>query len=55
MTEEEIKQRIRYLVEHGGIYEDPTDEIRRMVNVNRLMAAAILLGVLVDVAIELLR
>lgn len=31
MTQEEIKQRIRYLVEFGGVYEDPVDELRRQV------------------------
>ena len=25
---EQIKQRIAYLVEHGGLYEDPLDDIR---------------------------
>lgn len=28
MSDEQIKQRIAYLVEHGGLYEDPLDEIR---------------------------
>lgn len=31
MSEEEIKQRIKYLIEHGGIYDDPMDEVRRRV------------------------
>ena len=25
---EQIKQRIAYLVQHGGLYEDPLDDIR---------------------------
>ena len=29
MNDEEIKQRIRYLVEHGGVYDDPLAEVRR--------------------------
>jgi hypothetical protein len=28
MSDEQIKQRIAYLVEHGGLYEDPIAEIR---------------------------
>ena len=28
MTNEQIKQRIAYLVQHGGLYEDPLDGIR---------------------------
>jgi hypothetical protein len=28
MSDEHIKQRIAYLVQHGGLYEDPTAEIR---------------------------
>lgn len=31
MSNEEIKQRIAYLVEHGGLYDDPLDELRRWV------------------------
>lgn len=27
---EQIKQRIKYLVEHGGIADDPLDEVKRM-------------------------
>jgi hypothetical protein len=29
MNDEQIKQRIAYLVEHGGLADDPLDEIRR--------------------------
>jgi hypothetical protein len=29
MNDEELKQRIQYLVEHGGLYEDPIAEVRR--------------------------
>lgn len=28
MSNEEIKQRIAYLVEHGGLYDDPLGELR---------------------------
>lgn len=30
MNDEQIKQRIAYLVEHGGIADDPLAEVRRM-------------------------
>ena len=29
MTNEQIQQRIKYLVEHGGIWDDPLADIRR--------------------------
>lgn len=55
MTKEEIQQRIRYLVEHGGVYDDPHDDIRRKVTINRLLAVAALLMVAADLAFELAR
>lgn len=30
MSNEDIKQRIQYLIEHGGVYDDPLADIRRM-------------------------
>lgn len=29
MSDEQIKQRINYLVQHGGLWDDPLDDIRR--------------------------
>lgn len=29
MNDHELQQRIKYLVEHGGIWDDPLDEVRR--------------------------
>ncbi len=29
MSNEEIQQRIKYLVEHGGLYDDPLADIRK--------------------------
>lgn len=29
MNDEEIKQRIKYLVEHGGVFDDPLAEAKR--------------------------
>lgn len=40
MTEEEIQQRIRYLVEHGGLYDDPIDDLRRKVRLLFYMTGA---------------
>jgi hypothetical protein len=31
MMNEEIKQRIQYLVEHGGIWDDPLNDLRRQI------------------------
>jgi hypothetical protein len=40
MSDEQIKQRIKYLVEHGGIYDDPIDDLRQRVRVLSWMTAA---------------
>lgn len=40
MSDEQIKQRIKYLVEHGGIYDDPIDDLRRKVRVLFYMCSA---------------
>ena len=29
MNDEQLRQRINYLVEHGGLWNDPLDDIRR--------------------------
>lgn len=55
MTDEEIKQRIRYLVEHGGLWDDPQDDIRRKVNVNRMLTATALVLVAIDLVFEIMR
>lgn len=31
MNNHEIEQRIKYLIEHGGIWDDPLADIRRQV------------------------
>lgn len=31
MSNEEIRQRIQYLIEHGGVWDDPLADIRRQV------------------------
>lgn len=55
MTDEQIKQRIAYLVEHGGVYEDPMDDVRRTVRwAFALAGLAAVLGI-VELAVALLR
>lgn len=31
MSNEQIEQRIKYLVEHGGLWDDPLDDLRRQI------------------------
>ena len=33
MDDNTLEQRIRYLIEHGGVYDDPLVELRRLVRV----------------------
>lgn len=51
MTKEEIDQRIRYLVEHGGVYEDPIDELRRQIRLAMVLSAVGLLVTWVAIAV----
>ena len=39
MNDEQIKQRINYLVEHGGIFDDPFAALHRKVNLALLLAS----------------
>ena len=39
MTDQEIKQRIAYLVEHGGICDDPLADIRRDIRILFVLTA----------------
>lgn len=43
MTDDEIKQRIKYLVEHGGLYDDPLADLRRAVRVLFALAGVALI------------
>jgi hypothetical protein len=52
MSDEQIKQRIAYLVEHGGVWDDPHDDIRRKVTINRILAGLALVIVGVDLVID---
>lgn len=51
MNDEQLKQRIAYLVEHGGMYDDPWSDIKRLVRwAIGVSAGALLLG-LINLAI----
>lgn len=51
MSDEQLKQRIAYLVEHGGVLDDPLAEIKRLARwAIGVSAVALLLGV-IDLAI----
>jgi NhaP-type Na+/H+ or K+/H+ antiporter len=39
MTNEEIKQRIQYLIEHGGLWDDPLDDLRRQIRGAMVLSA----------------
>lgn len=47
MDDEQLNQRIKYLTEHGGLWEDPLRSIRRQL---RLVAALAGVSVLLQVA-----
>jgi len=40
VSNEEIKQRIQYLIEHGGVWDDPLGDLRRQIR--RAMALSAL-------------
>jgi hypothetical protein len=43
MSNEEIQQRIAYLVEHGGLYDDPIEDIRKTARIAVLLSLATLI------------
>ena len=52
MSDELIKQRIKYLVEHGGLWDDPLEDIRRQL---RWVAVALTIVVAVNTVALVLR
>lgn len=54
MNDEQIKQRIKYLVEHGGIYDDPIAEIKHQVRVLQWLVGTALTLNLVHLGFRLL-
>lgn len=53
MNDEEIKQRIRYLVEHGGVYDDPLAEVKRWAKLAVVLASCSLMIDAVFIALAL--
>ena len=53
MSNEEIKQRIQYLIEHGGLYDDPLGELRRMARLGVALGAVAVAICLVEMAVHL--
>lgn len=39
MSNEEIKQRIQYLIEHGGVWDDPLGDLRRQLRLAMALSA----------------
>jgi hypothetical protein len=54
MNDEELKQRIKYLVEHGGLWEDPLADVRRSVRAAVWMAGGAAGIALVEMVVHLL-
>lgn len=55
MSNVEIEQRIKYLVEHGGLYDDPLDDIRRCLRIQRILLALVAAALILEVVIALTR
>lgn len=53
MNDETIKQRIKYMVEHGGIYEDPIRALQRQVRVLYVMVGLTLVAHAIEAAVFL--
>lgn len=54
MSDEQIKQRIKYLVEHGGLYDDPLGDVRRGVRAALMLAGTSAALTLVDIMLNLI-
>jgi hypothetical protein len=55
MSDEFLHQRIKYLVEHGGLWDDPVEDIRRTLKWTvRIVSIAALLAT-ISIAIHLFR
>lgn len=48
MSDEHIRQRIAYLVEHGGLYDDPIADVRRTARLALLVSALVLVLTVVE-------
>lgn len=52
---EQTKQRIAYLVEHGGLYDDPLDEVRARVRLLTRLVGVVLALAGMHLVVHLLR
>lgn len=52
MNDEQLKQRIAYLVEHGGICDDPLNEIRAHIRRLYWLGAAGATALLLDIGVH---
>ena len=52
MSNEEIKQRIQYLVEHGGLYDEPLQDLRKITRLT--LAAAVIVCLLTGLELTLI-
>lgn len=55
MTDEQIKQRINYLVQHGGLYDDPLEDVRRTARWALWISATVAFLSLVELTLIALR
>lgn len=55
MSDEHIKQRINYLIEHGGLWEDPLEDVRRTARWALWISAAVAFLSLLELALLTLR
>lgn len=55
MIDEQIKQRIAYLVEHGGLYDDPLEDVRRTARRALWISAVVAFMTLVELTVIALR
>lgn len=53
MSNEEIRQRIQYLIEHGGVYDDPLADIRRMARLGIALGALAVVICVIEMAVHL--
>jgi hypothetical protein len=52
VNDEQLQQRIRYLIEHGGLYDDPIADVRRWTRVASAMASLAMVLHLVDLILR---
>lgn len=53
MSKQEIEQRIKYLVEHGGVWDDPLEDLRRMARLGVGLGALALIVCVAEMVVHL--